>query len=89
MSKVIICWMNQPQPVDVYSLAYHGGSGMVRSYERDQYDVRLGPELPYFDCGKAAAAWMINNPCKQCQVKVGPASIKLGFRMCDIDLGEE
>ena len=89
MSKVIICWMNQPQPVDVYALAYHGGSGMVRSYERDRYDGRLEPGLPYFDRDTEALAWMANNPRKQCQVKVGPASIKLGFRMCDVDLGGE
>jgi hypothetical protein len=74
--QVVITWMQPNDNETVCSLAWDGGRGKTRVYDKDHYDARLdidrekdGP-LPYFDKPREAFAWMLADRGKQCQVHI-------------------
>jgi hypothetical protein len=71
-ARVWIVWSPNGDLDNVRTLAYHGGNGDDRVYDRDGYDSRAGNAdgtlLPYFRFAREAIAFLVANPGKVCQV---------------------
>ena len=80
---VAIMWRTEGVDDQVYVLAYDGGNGLVRTYEKDHYDARCqeieGEPLPYFSTPHEAYVWMGEHPKKLCQVGIS-AAVGFGFK---------
>jgi hypothetical protein len=73
MTRVIVVWKSERSD-ELNTLAYSGGNGFIRVYEKDNLDARLG-ELPYADTANEAIKHCFRNPgikgCIQLRLQEG------------------
>lgn len=79
--KVVIVWLDRKES-DISALAWNGGGGPLRVYEKDEYDTRLvlgkTDRLPVFTSATDALIWMKANIGEPTQVSL-PCAQVLGF----------
>lgn len=74
-ASVWIVWSPDGDLENVRTLAYNGGNGDARVYDRDNYDSRVGLDadgspIPYFRHAREVLAFLCANPGKQCQADI-------------------
>ena len=62
-TRVILCWLQKDMEggFNIHSIAYNSGAGKIRVYEKDKYDARVMPDLPFFDTAEEAFQHMKDN----------------------------
>lgn len=71
-ANVWIAWAPNGDPEDIRTLVFH--DGQPRVYERNNYDPRIdlgrtdNSPIPCFRHARAALAFLVANPGKECQV---------------------
>jgi hypothetical protein len=80
--KIVIVWLDSKNAESVSALAWNGGAGPLRVYEKDNYDTRLAlgksDTLPLFTSATDAIIWMKANVGEPTQVSL-PCAQVLGF----------
>lgn len=93
--KVIVCWIdtwelhtdNLIEAPQISTLAYNGGNGAIRVYDRDGVDPRVtfkrGTD-EVFEDPKKAGDWMVLHAGHSCLVTV-PCAVEMGFKRVNMD----
>jgi hypothetical protein len=80
-TKIVILWGNMATET-VNGLAWNGGDGDLRVYDRDRYDARAGENLPYCATAREACDYWTAHPNQPAQCAVYIAR-RLGFSVAE------
>ena len=80
-TKIVILW-GVTAGMRVNGLAWDGGRGDLRVYDRDHYDARAGENLPYCATVREAADYWTAHPNQPVQCPINVAR-KLGFSVAE------
>lgn len=80
--RVVIVWLDSKEADSISALAWNGGAGSLRVYDKDNYDSRLAlgksDKLPFFASATDALIWMKENVGEPAQISL-PCAQVLGF----------
>ena len=87
--KVVIVWLDDKSAESISALAWNGGNGPLRVYDKDNYDSRLvlgkSDKLPFFASATDALIWMKTNVGEPTQISLPCAQV---FGFSKKELGE-